>query len=363
MDIDYLHVFVDQVAPWQQWFIQHMQAISPVEGSSVPQPIPLKIGQVVILLSDPSQDPAAAAYLERHPAGVGDVAFQVRNLDQILQRFLAQGGQLSSPVQEQQWEQGRLRWAQIQGWGCLRHTLIERRGATRRLPGNLPLLKDGKGEIVGIDHAVLNVPAGHLAAAATWYERTLGFCSQQQFVIKTPYSGLYSRVLKHPDGNAQLPVNEPATVNSQIQEFLDWHRGAGIQHAALLTSDILKTVPRLRQRGLAFLKVPEIYYQQIPRRPGFRAEGIDLAALKEQQVLVDWTLNRPQLRLLQTFTQTIFDMPTLFFELIERQQTELDGDWVRAEGFGEGNFQALFEAIEREQSQRGSLQVPSGENY
>jgi 4-hydroxyphenylpyruvate dioxygenase len=201
----------------------------------------------------------------------------------------------------------------------------------------------------------LNVPAGELEAAATWYERHLGFVRQQQFVIETPRSGLHSRVLQHPEGTATLPINEPTSDNSQIQEFLDLHRGAGIQHVALQTGDLVQTVATLRQRGVPFLTVPDTYYQQLQTRSGFWRDAGDWAAIARQQILVDWPLEAPQTRLLQTFTQPPFEIPTFFWEFIERQAQVTDAGVQCAEGFGEGNFQALFEAIEREQQQRGSL--------
>ena len=354
MDIAYLHIYVDQVAPWQQWFIQHWGARSPVDAAATPQPIPLHIGRVVILLSDPSQDAAAAAHMRSHPAGIGDVALQVQDLDAVLKRFVAAGGELIEPPSEQHEPAGKIRWARVSGWG-VRHTLIERQGNPRRLPAVSISLDASGSEITAIDHAVLNVPVGCLSQAVAWYERFLGFDSQQQFAIQTPYSGLYSRVLRHPDGDAKLPVNEPATDNSQIQEFLNWHRGAGIQHAALLTTDIIKTVSNLKRQGLNFLKVPDCYYRQLPKRSGFKAEGIDLQRLEQEEILLDWDLERPQLRLLQTFTQPVFGIPTLFFEVIERQTARINRQTLRAEGFGEGNFQALFEAMERQLATRGSL--------
>ncbi|PSN15073.1 4-hydroxyphenylpyruvate dioxygenase [filamentous cyanobacterium CCP5] len=373
MDIDYLHLYVDQVAPWQEWFIHYLGAQLTGE-SATGQPVPLHIGQVVMLLSDPQQNHQAATYLQHHPPGVGDIAFRVKDLDRVLKRFLREGGRLVLPPQVAQTKAGPVFWAQVQGWGSLCHTLIERRvepgdlqtsskDQPRFIPGLQATFQPKGGNILAIDHVVLNVAAGTLTKAVDWYKRTLGFCAQQQFVIKTPDSGLYSQVLKHPDGSAQLPINEPTTANSQIQEFLNWHRGDGVQHAALLTTDIVSIVDSLRRRGLRFLEVPDIYYEQVLARPGYALAADMLKAIRHQQILIDWDVAQPQAQLLQTFTQPVFGIPTLFFELIERQQRYRNGRLIQAKGFGEGNFQALFEAMEREQSQRGSLQMFSEENY
>jgi 4-hydroxyphenylpyruvate dioxygenase len=162
-------------------------------------------------------------------------------------------------------------------------------------------------------------------------------------------------VLRHPEGTATLPINQPTSANSQVQEFLDCHRGAGVQHVALGTAPLLTTLPVLRDRGLSFLSVPQPYYERLCDRPGFWAEAPDWADIAQQQVLVDWAPETPRARLLQTFTAPLFQQPTFFLELIERQREDRGDRAIQAEGFGEGNFQALFEAIERQQQQRGSL--------
>ncbi|WP_072016038.1 VOC family protein [Leptolyngbya sp. KIOST-1] len=181
--------------------------------------------------------------------------------------------------------------------------------------------------------------------------------------VDTPHSGLRSQVLAHPQGKAQLPINEPATANSQVQEFLDHNRGGGVQHVALHTTDIVQTVGQLRAGGVRFLAVPPSYYETLRRRPGYSTqddmEGDWLrqreAAIAQLEILVDWEPHRPQARLLQTFTQPLLNIPTVFFELIQRQVVQVQEEAVQAQGFGERNFQALFEAIEREQLKRGSL--------
>jgi 4-hydroxyphenylpyruvate dioxygenase len=253
----------------------------------------------------------------------------------------------------------KLTWCRVPGWGKLSHTLVQSPGPGIWIPGwgeissHLPPTSDGA--IDSIDHAVINVGAGQLTEAVTWYIRQFGFCPRQRFTIDTSNSGLKSQVLAHPQGDAQLPINEPVTQNSQVQEFLTWNRGPGVQHVALQTPNILKTVQTLKERGIQFLNVPSSYYQTLVARPGFQMAETTLSALSRLEILMDWDPQKPHAHLLQTFTQPLLDIPTLFFEIIQRRNPTPSGTAVRAEGFGERNFQALFEAIEREQSKRGSL--------
>jgi 4-hydroxyphenylpyruvate dioxygenase len=152
-----------------------------------------------------------------------------------------------------------------------------------------------------------------------------------------------SKVVGPTEGYVKLPINEPSSQNSQIQEFLDEYKGPGVQHIALLTPDIVQTVHEMRNRGMQFLEVPDTYYDDVPARCGQIQE--DLATLKDLRILVD--RDRADGYLLQLFSKPIFDRPTLFYEVIQRRGN--------SDGFGEGNFRALFEAIEREQAKRGTL--------
>ncbi|MEM8604718.1 MAG: VOC family protein, partial [Cyanobacteria bacterium P01_H01_bin.121] len=326
-------------------------------------------------------NPAVTQFLDNHAEGVADIAFRVRNLEALVARVKQAGGQIQEAIHTRENETGRVRWCRIAGWGSLSHTLIEY-SHTQSRPPSIQLepkaetanVSESSAKLsperfldsleqpdsqglpwLSIDHAVLNVPLGQLEAAATWSEEQLGFVRRQQFAIATAQSGLRSFVLKHPEGDATLPINEPTSRNSQIQEFLEFHQGAGIQHVALETRNLVQTVATLRQRGVPFLSVPPTYYQQVSERPGFWHRAGDWDAIAQQQILVDWPADEPQTRLLQTFTQPVFERPTFFWELIERQAKSTRTGLKRVEGFGEGNFQALFEAIEREQQQRGSL--------
>jgi 4-hydroxyphenylpyruvate dioxygenase len=193
-----------------------------------------------------------------------------------------------------------------------------------------------------IDHLTNNVPKGEMAKWVEFYERVYGFKQTRYFDIKGVKTGLESKVVQLTNGNVIIPINEPEVEDgkSQIQEFLDRHKGAGVQHIALTTPDIISTVGDLQKRDIKFLDIPHTYYEDIPKR-GFNVEE-DLGILEERQLLVD---GDSEGYLIQNFTDTY--VGPLFFEIIQRKNHN---------GFGEGNFQALFDSIERDQMQRGYLE-------
>ena len=362
MEFNHLSFYVDDVVPWRDWFMTAWGGRWAGEPQSDHSAL-VYVGQVPLLIvADPA---VVGAYLTQHPPGIGDAALRVLDLAQTLDRVVDAGGTVVQPLQTDPW--GRGRWGQVQGWGLLRHTLVE----SWQPEGWIPTIAPGctppppaQPELItAIDHAVINVPAGELSAAVAWYENQLGFQPRQRFTIDTSRSGLRSQVLAHPQGKAQMPINEPATDNSQVQEYLHYNRGCGIQHVALHTQDIVQTVAHLRAKGVRFLPVPPSYYETLRDRPGYQAQGDSPsawlrqreAAIAQLQILVDWEPNLPQARLLQTFTQPFLTVPTVFFELIQRQVVWVNDDLAQAQGFGERNFQALFEAIEREQMKRGSV--------
>lgn len=360
MNFEYLHLFVKDAEVWRDWFVEKLN-FGPLWSQGIGElgELAVQSGRIVVLLSSARSGLAEVGqFLQTYSEGIGDVAFSVGDVGAIAARCQRLGSALSQPLQRLETPNGDLRWCRVRGWGSVWHTLIESSAPSRQL------LSHGSGDTadrevlswLGIDHAVLNVAAGELEPAVAWYETHLGFVPQQQFVIETPRSGLRSVVLKHPDGDATLPINEPTSPNSQIQEFIDLHGGAGIQHVALKTPSLIETIAALRARGLAFLSVPDSYYQQLRARAGFWHGADDWRAIARQQILVDWPPTAPQTRLLQTFTQPLFERPTFFWEFIERQTQLTAEGWQSAQGFGEGNFQALFEAIEREQQLRGSLE-------
>ncbi len=366
MEFNHLNFYVDAVAPWRDWFVNAWggvgDGLGSADGQTGDQAL-VYVGQVPLLIVSTPQ--VVRPYLQQHPSGIGDVALRVSDLDQTLDQVTAAGGTVVQPTQTDPW--GRGRWAQIQGWGSLRHTLVESwqpvvwvpeiapGGMSLAIAPQPPAAPPAPAPAIdAIDHAVMNVPEGELPQAVAWYQHQLGFQPQQQFTIDTPRSGLRSQVMAHPQGSAKLPINESATPNSQVQEFLHYNRGGGIQHVALHTQDIVSTVAGLRQGGVNFLPVPPSYYEALRQRPGYQPDGDRDVAIAQLQILVDWELHLPQARLLQTFTQPFLSIPTVFFEIIQRQVVQTQVATAQAQGFGERNFQALFEAIEREQIKRGS---------
>ncbi|MBW4662553.1 MAG: 4-hydroxyphenylpyruvate dioxygenase [Drouetiella hepatica Uher 2000/2452] len=355
MNLDHVHFYVADAVIWRNWFVQKLgfQPIAHLAGSGIyadfeTQTEIVQSGKVCIFLSSAktAQSPVAR-YLQKHPAGVADVAFQVENLEMAIAQAVSSGAKVTQLPQVVRQPQRIVKSAQIQGWGDLRHTLVE--------PLEQPEESLDPGWITEFDHVVLNVAAGELRKASAWYEQVFGFQRQQTFEIQTDRSALCSQVLTHPAGSAQLPINEPTSSGSQIQEFLNANRGTGIQHIALQTSAIVEAIAQFRRQGLSFLSVPFSYYEALRQRPGFSLSAAEWQAIAHQEVLVDWQKDLPQALLLQAFTQPIFPQPTFFFELIERRKSWVNKQCHQAKGFGEGNFRALFEAIEREQMKRGSL--------
>ena len=200
--------------------------------------------------------------------------------------------------------------------------------------------------IAAIDHVVGNVELGKMNEWVTWFEEVLGFEQLQHFTdeaISTEYSALMSKVMQNGSGKVKFPINEPAPGKrkSQIEEYLEFNRAPGVQHIALITGDIIRTVDELKKRGVEFLTVPLSYYEDLWQRVGEIRE--DVKEIERLNIMVD---RDDEGYLLQIFTKPVQDRPTLFFEVIQRRGSR---------GFGEGNFKALFEAIEREQDKRGNL--------
>ncbi len=367
MKIDQIHFYVKNASWWRNWFTSKMgfEQIAPPTHSDNTLIEAVQSGQAQFLIYSPDNAHSAVArYIQQHPPGVAEVTFEVSHLEPHLQRIREQGVTLRQPLKTVETANGCLRWCQIVGVTGLIHTLVERVGETPLLPWlpnwvTKPSNDASQGlYFTGIDHVVLNVAVGELESTVNWYERVLGLQRKQSFSIQTSRSGLNSQVLAHPEGSLQLPVNQPSSQNSQIQEFLDFNRGSGIQHLALSTPKITEATLNLKQLGISFLRVPETYYTQLQQRfPMLPLSEQEWQQIKQAQVLVDCeatqfdNLSTPEQAtmplLLQIFTKPIFAEPTFFFELIERR--------YQAQGFGEGNFRALFEAIEREQQQRASL--------
>ncbi|MBP9674098.1 MAG: 4-hydroxyphenylpyruvate dioxygenase [Bacteriovoracaceae bacterium] len=284
-------------------------------------------------------------YFKKHGEGVSKISFLVENVQETLDLAIKRGAKLVTDFKEQKMEDGVFRTGAIQGFGDVLNEFVER-PTTHFRPEFSKLEHDELARplttrISRIDHLTNNVPHGELEHWVDFYQRIFGFKVTRYFDIKGMKTGLFSKVVQSSNNNIIIPINEPDTANgkSQIQEFLDLHKGPGVQHIALMTPDLISTVSQLWQREIKFLDVPATYYKNIPNRPFKVTE--DLNVLEKNKILVD---GDEQGYLLQLFSQTY--VGPLFFEYIQRKN-----HW----GFGEGNFQALFDAIEREQKERGYL--------
>ena len=363
IQIDHVHWYVQDSKHWKKWFINVMGFHSIAGGNNEDTNTEIvKTGStenpIIFVISSPlSPQSPVAKYLANHPPGVADIAFQVNDLQNIITRINKFNHSFATPIQDKIYTNGYLRWSKIIQNNGLTHSLFERQGHTQILPNQWikekPRIinKNNRNYFWGLDHLVLNVPKGDINLTIKWYEQILGFQKKQSFTIETPQSGLYSQVMFHPVSHIQLPINEPLSKNSQIQEFLDINNGSGVQHIALKTNKITEVIEQLRKNGLTFLKVPYTYYEQLSKTQfNLKFNPQQWEKIVKENILIDQEEtenNHNQPLLLQIFTEPIFEQPTFFFEIIERRE--------QAKGFGEGNFKALFEAIEREQMKRGTL--------
>jgi 4-hydroxyphenylpyruvate dioxygenase len=296
-------------------------------------------------------DTAIAREQGRHGDGVKVIALSVPDVDHAYDEATARGASGLRAPHELSDEDGRVRLADIAAYGDTVHRFVDRsdyRGAF--LPGFTARGLGAGGTaapmLLTIDHIVGNVELGAMDEWVGYYERVFGMTEMIHFsdeAISTEYSALMSKVVTSGNGRVKFPINEPAEGKrkSQIDEYLEFYEGAGAQHIALATRDIVGTVSELASRGVEFLKTPDNYYEDVPDRVGEIAES--LTDLRRLGILVD---RDDEGYLLQIFTKPLGDRPTIFFEIIERHG---------ARGFGAGNFRALFEAIEREQAERGNL--------
>jgi 4-hydroxyphenylpyruvate dioxygenase len=290
----------------------------------------------------------------RHGDGVIYLALEVGDVDQCIKHAREQGATVLEEPHDVTDEHGTVRLAAIATYGETRHTLVDRSKYTGPyLPGYVARSSSVKRPEGGpkrlfqaVDHCVGNVELGKMDYWVEWYNRVMGFVNMAEFIgddIATDYSALMSKVVSNGNHRVKFPLNEPAIAKkkSQIDEYLEFYEGAGAQHIAVATRDIVGTVAEMRRRGVEFLTIPDAYYDEVPARVPEVTE--QLADLREQGILVD---RDDEGYLLQIFTKPVGDRPTMFFEVIERHG---------ARGFGDGNFKALFEAIEREQERRGNL--------
>jgi 4-hydroxyphenylpyruvate dioxygenase len=312
-------------------------------------------GDVRLVLSGAlSSGGEIAAHHGRHGDGVKVIALAVPDVDAAYREATARGARgLSAPFTASD-EHGEVRMADVATYGETIHRFVDRSAYDGPfLPGFAAAVdaagsagSAGDGLVDGIDHIVGNVELGAMNGWVSYYEDVFGMTEMIHFsdeAISTEYSALMSKVVTSGDGRVKFPINEPAEGRrkSQIDEYLEFYEGPGAQHLALTTGDIVRTVGELQRRGIRFLRAPDSYYDEVPERIGEIAEELD--DLKRLGILVD---RDDEGYLLQVFTAPLGDRPTIFFEIIERHG---------ARGFGEGNFKALFEAIEREQDARGNL--------
>jgi 4-hydroxyphenylpyruvate dioxygenase len=308
-------------------------------------------GKIRFVLSTPyGPHHAMAAHHMLHGDGVKVIAMEVEDVDAAYRESTARGAQGVQPPIDAQDDSGIVRTASIQGYGQTLFKFVERADYTGAfMPGYVSLPEDRPVKPTGlaaIDHIVGNVELGKMNTWVNWFHQTMGFRQIVHYddkVIHTEYSALMSKVMGNDNGRIKFPINEPAAgrKKSQIEEYLDYYVGPGVQHLALITGDIVATVRELRDRGLEFLRVPNAYYEALPNRVGAIKERYEDIA--ELGILAD---RDDEGYLLQIFSRPIQDRPTLFLEVIQRRG---------ARGFGVGNFKALFESIEIEQAKRGNL--------
>jgi 4-hydroxyphenylpyruvate dioxygenase len=308
--------------------------------------------KVRFVLTTPLQpDSFIAEHVQRHGDGVRDIALWVDDAEAAYHETTKRGGKGLHEPEVFRDEHGEVRISAIAAYGDTIHSFVERkhyRGVF--LPGYVAMdAPDRVCRPVGlqhIDHMVGNVGWGEMNRWVEFYRHVMGFSLYQHFDdkdISTEYSALMSKVMANGNGRVKFPINEPAEGRrkSQIEEYLEFYKGPGVQHIAMATDDIVATVSKLRDQGVEFLRVPDTYYAELERRVGKIDEPVE--KLEELGILVD---RDDEGYMLQIFTRPVEDRPTLFYEVIQRKGSR---------SFGKGNFKALFEAIEREQARRGNL--------
>src|SRR6266852_2699663 len=311
----------------------------------------LEQGDIRFVVTSPlREDSEIAKHHARHGDGVKEIALTVPDATEAYRQAVQRGARGVVEPRRDEDESGSLETSAIATYGDTIHTFVDRkdyRGPFK--PVYVSVSSNGQAAGVGlmnIDHVVGNVELGRMNHWVEYYERAFGMTEMIHFSdedISTEYSALMSKVMADGEGKIKFPINEPAEGKrkSQIEEYLEFFGGPGVQHVALQSEDIVRTVETLQDQGVVFLATPDAYYEDVGDRVGEIGEDWD--DLRRLRILADRDEDG---YLLQIFTKTAQDRPTLFFEVIERHG---------ARGFGEGNFKALFEAIEREQALRGNL--------
>lgn len=310
----------------------------------------LESGTARFVVSAPysPSSPLAAHHLV-HGDGVKVIAMQVDDVEKAWRETTSRGGKSAWAPREEKDDHGIFRTSAIYTYGETQHVFVDRDDYKGVFAPTYRPITDKTAESTGlasIDHIVGNVQLGKMNDWVKFYHQVMGFRQLLAFDdkdISTEYSALMSKVMTNGNGRVKFPINEPAEgkKKSQIEEYLDYYLTPGAQHIAIATGDILKTVDELKSRGIEFLRVPDTYYEMLPERVGSIKE--DMKAIHDLGILVD---RDDEGYLLQIFSKPIQDRPTMFIEVIQRHG---------AQGFGKGNFKALFESIELEQERRGNL--------
>jgi 4-hydroxyphenylpyruvate dioxygenase len=312
----------------------------------------LEQGDVRFVVTSPlREEHEITKHQARHGDGLKDIALAVPDATDAYRQAVQRGARGVIEPHRAEDEFGTLELAAIATYGDTIHTFVNRADyAGPFKPGFVSVFANGHANagvgLKNIDHIVGNVELGRMNHWVEYYERVFGMTEMIHFSgedISTEYSALMSKVMADGEGKIKFPINEPAEGKrkSQIEEYIEFYGGAGAQHIALATTNIVETVEALKERGMVFLDTPDAYYEDVPERVGEIDE--DYEDLRRHKILAD---RDDDGYLLQIFTKTAQDRPTMFFEVIERHG---------ARGFGDGNFKALFEAIEREQALRGNL--------
>jgi len=356
LDVDYLEIWVANAKQaahfYQTVFGYQLAAYRGLEtGTRDRASYLLTQGNIRLVLTCALEsDCEVAGFCQTRGDAVRDIALTVEDVDRAYNESVRRGARSVVEPHDTSDSAGTVRTAAIATYGDVIHTLVQRDAYEGLfLPGftqTESLIESEPTGIQYIDHCVGNVELGHMDEWVAFYRDVLGFTQYIHFDdkdISTEYSALMSKVMAGGRGRIKFPINEPADGlrKSQIEEYLDYNAGPGVQHVALLTGDIIDTVTKLRKNGIDFLYVPTTYYDALEERVGKIDEPVD--QLRELGILVD---RDDEGYLLQIFTKPVCDRPTLFFEIIQRKG---------ARGFGKGNFKALFESIEREQEARGNL--------
>jgi 4-hydroxyphenylpyruvate dioxygenase len=339
------------------WGMELVAYSGPENGNRDHKSVVLRSGSIRFVINgavDP--DSTLADHHRRHGDGVVDIALEVPDVDKCIAQALRAGARVVREPEDVTDEHGTVRIAAIATYGETVHTLVDRsRYDGPYLPGYVArastLVKpegQPKRLFQALDHIVGNVELGHMDEWVQFYNRVMGFVNMAEFIgddIATDYSALMSKVVANGNHRVKFPLNEPAIAKkkSQIDEYLEFYRGAGAQHLAVATNDIIASVDALRANGVEFLATPDSYYEDPELRARIGNVRVPIEELQKRAILVDRDEDG---YLLQIFTKPLGDRPTVFFELIERHGSL---------GFGKGNFKALFEAIEREQDARGNL--------